>query len=327
MKGLWKGVVELKARWPVVVTAGALLLGLATPVAAQHAAGRAGWNPNTGIYEMVFPVDEPHSYRDTWGACRDGCNRLHEGTDIFAAKMTLVFAAAAGTVGWMSDSQGDCCAMALEHDDGWATWYIHLNNDTSGTDDGQGWGFAPGITSGVHVDAGEWIGWVGDSGNAESTSPHLHFELHRPNGMKINPFPHLVASEQPAGAVPGLVSFTSYRVDDGTGNDSRGNNNGIAECGETIELYATVANDGEGTLSSLAARLDVSDPFVTRLYNRRSSYPSLDPGESGENSRYWDLRIAPDVPGGHHFPGHIHVHGQFWRSLGHRCRHTHHLRR
>ena len=294
--------MELKARWPVVVTAGALLLGLATPVAAQHAAGGAGWNSNTGIYEMVFPVDEPHSYRDTWGACRDGCSRPHEGTDIFAAKMTLVFAAASGTVGWVNATQGgDCCSMSLEHDDGWATWYIHLNNDTPGTDDGQGWGFAPGITSGVHVDAGEWIGWVGDSGNAESTSPHLHFELHRPNSMKINPFPDLVASEQPAGAVPGLISFTSYRVDDGTGNDSRGNNNGIAECGETIELYATVANDGEGTLSSLTARLDVSDPFVTRLYNRRSSYPSLDPGESGENSRYWDLRIAPDVPGGHHF--------------------------
>ena len=289
-----------------MVTAGALLLGLATPVAAQHAAGGAGWNPNTGIYEMVFPVDEPHSYRDTWGACRDGCNRRHEGTDIFAAKMTLVFAAAAGTVGWMRDSQGDCCAMALEHDDGWVTWYIHLNNDTPGTDDGQGWGFAPGITSGVHVDAGEWIGWVGDSGNAESTSPHLHFELHRPNGMKINPFPHLVASEQPAGAVPGLVSFTSYRVDDGpthdgTGDDSRGNNDSAVQCGEIVEIYVTARNEGNILLSGLSGAFSESDPYVRLLYNINSPYPDLAPGASAENLSDWDIKIDRDTPIGYVF--------------------------
>ncbi len=289
------------------------MIAAAPPGAAQEAgAGIAGvegtsWNPDTGIYEMVFPIDDNHSYRDTWGACRDSCSRTHEGTDIFASKMTLVFAVAPGTIGWMNDTQGgDCCAMALEHDDGWATWYIHLNNDTEDTDDGQGWGFAPGITSGVHVEAGEWIGWVGDSGNAENTAPHVHFELHRPDGTKINPYPHLIAAEQPDGSVPGFASFVSYRVDDGpahdgTGNDSHGNNNGIAECGETIELYATVTNTGDGKLSTLAATLDVSDPFVTRLYNRQSSYPALDPGESGENSKDWDLDISPDVPGGYHF--------------------------
>ena len=293
----------MKVRWPAVVVAGCLLLGPASSAAAEE----TGWNPDTGIYEMFFPVDDPHSYSDSWGACRDGCTRFHEGTDIFAPKMTLVFAAADGTVGWMDDTQGgDCCAMALEHDDGWVTRYIHLNNDTPGTDDGLGWGFAPGITSGVHVEAGEWIAWVGDSGNAESTSAHVHFELHRPDGTKTNPYPHLVAAEQPEGSMPGVVSFDSFRVvdgpaHDGTGNDSRGNNNGIAECGEIIELYATVTNDGEGTLTNLAATLDVSDPFITRLYNRRLSYAPIDPGESGENPRDWDLRIASDVPGGHHF--------------------------
>ena len=296
-----------------------LVMALAAPVAATDEATEpasgpgvtsvepAGWNPDTGIYGMVFPVDEPHSYSDTWGACRDGCSRSHEGTDIFGAKMTLVFAAADGTVGWMNDTKGgDCCAMALEHDDGWATWYIHMNNDTPGTDDGQGWGFAPGITSGVGVAAGEWIGWVGDSGNAESTSPHVHFELHRPDGTKINPYPHLVASEQPDGTDPGIVAFSSYRIDDGpthdgTGNDSRGNNDGVVQCGETIKLYATVVNDGLGPLTGLSASLEVSDPFVRLLYNTSSSYPNLDPAESTENPRDWDLRVGSDVPGGHHF--------------------------
>ncbi len=70
-------------------------------------------------------------------------------------------------------------------------WYIHLNNDTPGTDDGLGWGFADGISSGVHVTAGQLIGWVGDSGNAEWTASHLHFELHHPDHGSVNPYPHL----------------------------------------------------------------------------------------------------------------------------------------
>ena len=195
--------------------------------------------------------------------------------------------------------------MALNHDDGWVTWYIHLNNDTEGTDDGQAWGFAPGIGRGVHVEAGELIGWLGDSGNAENTPPHVHFELHRPDGTKINPYLHLKAAEY-FDSSPASVTFHSYRIDDGpehdgTGNDSVGNDNGILECGETIEFFATVSNSGDGTLSRLSARLQIDDPFVKILYNTKASYSTLDPGESAENRRDWDLRIAPDVPGGYLF--------------------------
>ena len=105
-----------------------------------------------------------------------------------ADKMVPIVAVAAGTVGWVRDEQGGtCCAMAVNHDDGWRTWYIHMNNDTPGTDDGMGWGFAAGIEPGVHVEAGQIIGYVGDSGNAETTPPHLHFELQRPDGEEISP--------------------------------------------------------------------------------------------------------------------------------------------
>jgi hypothetical protein len=153
------------------------------------------------LYPLVFPVDGDHHYSDTWGAPRSG-GRSHEGTDIMAAKMVPVVAVAAGTVGWMHNDQGGkCCAMALDHDDDWSSWYIHLNNDTPGTDDGVGWGFAPGIERGVHVEAGQLIGYVGDSGNAEWTGSHLHFELHRPDGTKVNPYPHLLAAISAADAV------------------------------------------------------------------------------------------------------------------------------
>ena len=146
------------------------------------------------VYEMIFPVIPDPGYTDTFGDPRSG-GRTHAGTDIITSKMTPVVAVADGYVGWMHDEQGgDCCAMELQHDDGYESWYIHLNNDTPGTDDGQGWGFAEGITQGARVTAGQLIGWVGDSGNAEGTVPHLHFELHDPDGTVLNPYPHLNAA-------------------------------------------------------------------------------------------------------------------------------------
>ena len=146
------------------------------------------------LYDMIFPVVGDNRYSDTYGAPRSG-GRTHKGVDIMADKMTPIVAVADGTVGWIHDEQGgDCCAMSLNHDDGWVSYYIHMNNDTPGTDDGLGWGFADGIAKGVHVEAGQLIGWVGDSGNAESTAPHLHFELHQPGVGPINPTPHVDAA-------------------------------------------------------------------------------------------------------------------------------------
>ena len=142
-----------------------------------------GWNQSTGIYEMVFPVDGEARYVDTWGACRGRrCSREHEGTDIFADKLTPVVAVASGTVGCISDERyGNCCWLAIYHDDGWQSWYIHLNNDRRGSDDGRGKGFVRWIELGSRVEAGQRIGYVGDSGNAEGTPSHLHFELHLPD--------------------------------------------------------------------------------------------------------------------------------------------------
>ncbi len=198
-------------------TVGLLTIFMASLVAPAAGAAETatGWSEETGIYDMIFPVDGDNRYHDTWGACRGHrCSRRHEGTDIMADKMTPIVAAASGTVGWIQDEQGGkCCALAIDHDDGWRTWYIHMNNDTPGTDNGRGWGFAPGITSGVHVEAGQLIGYVGDSGNAETTPPHLHFELQRPDGTEINPYDHLRQAE--ASALDTVTSFTgeyTYKV-------------------------------------------------------------------------------------------------------------------
>ena len=163
------------------------LLATAPPASAQD-------DPAPDIYPLTFPVVGENTYTDTFGAPRSG-GRTHEGTDILADKMVPVVAAASGTVGWIDKEQGgDCCHLAVNHDDGWSTWYIHLNNDTPGTDDGLGMGIADGIDSGVRVEAGQLIGWVGDSGNAEESVSHLHFELRGPEGVAINSYEHLLAA-------------------------------------------------------------------------------------------------------------------------------------
>lgn len=151
------------------------------------------------VYPMTFPVVGNTYYSDTFGACRGtGCSRRHLGNDLmtYGLKGVPVVAAHDGVVRHTSTALGrECRAIwGITADDGWETWYIHMNNDTPGTDDGNGWGFAPGIEPGVRVTEGQLIGWVGDSGNAENTAPHIHFELHKPDGSVISPYASLQAA-------------------------------------------------------------------------------------------------------------------------------------
>jgi hypothetical protein len=88
--------------------------------------------------------------------------------------------------------------ILLRGDDGNDYFYIHLNNDTPGTDDGLGGiakAYAPGLTNGSKVKKGQLIGWAGDSGNAEDSGSHLHFEMH-PGGYKnpVDPYNTLKAA-------------------------------------------------------------------------------------------------------------------------------------
>ena len=168
-------------------------------------------------YAVVFPVDGDHHFSDWfWSARSSG---IHHAQDLMADKLTPVVAAANGTirlVNWTAQSHMNpdrCCTIALRHDDGWESWYIHLNNDTADTDDGNAWGIADGIAPGARVTAGQLIGWVGDSGTAERTAPHLHFELRDPQGVIVNPFQALAdAGGNWLGWGPADPLFDGYRV-------------------------------------------------------------------------------------------------------------------
>lgn len=143
---------------------------------------------------IIFPVNGEAKFQNDWGAPRKG--HTHQGTDVFAKKMIPVVAIADGQVNWLHRKGKKCCAIEIGHSNGWNTRYIHLNNDSSPkVDDGKGDGVAPHLKVGTKVRAGEVIGWVGDSGNAESSSPHLHFEL-RYMQYPINPYTSLTAAKR-----------------------------------------------------------------------------------------------------------------------------------
>jgi len=170
---------------------------------------------------MVFPVAGKVSYSDTFGAPRSG-GRSHEGQDLMGAKHTPLVAAADGTITSLTWSASGLSgnSLTVTDADGWRYVYIHLNNDAPGTDDGSNVyerAFADGIVKGQKVKAGEVVGYLGDSGNAESTSPHLHFELRRPDGSVVNAYSSLraartlvrTAAEQAADAPIGALDAVS----------------------------------------------------------------------------------------------------------------------
>jgi murein DD-endopeptidase MepM/ murein hydrolase activator NlpD len=224
--------------------------------------------------QIIFPVAGEHSFIDTFGAPRDGGRRRHKGNDIFAAKGTPVVAVADGTISLMDTGDLAGQYIGLRHDDGWRSMYMHLNNDTPGTDDGRAIGFAEGIKEGMHVTAGTVIGFVGDSGNAESTPPHLHFELHQPDGLKINPFQALMGAvhlEEVSGE-PVPVEAASGEQGADTHNttlvgnldpDGTGFNAGIAVSGDHV-FMGTWGRPGRCPGTGVRV-IDVSEPTEPEL--------------------------------------------------------------
>jgi peptidase M23-like protein len=142
---------------------------------------------------ITFPVVGSVRYADDFGECRDGCQRRHEGIDIMGTKLQHEVAAVDGrVVAVHADASGRSGnTVTLESADGWTYVYRHVNNDTPGTDDDanpSSWRFGRGISIGARVHAGQLVAYLGDSGNAESSAPHLHFEVRTPDGTPVDPY-------------------------------------------------------------------------------------------------------------------------------------------
>lgn len=142
---------------------------------------------------LRFPqLDEQTEFADSFGIERPD-ERSHQGADLMGAKMAPVVAVLDGRIVTMRKGDRAGYYIKIDHGGGTSSSYMHLNNDTPGTDDGRGgseYAFAEGLAVGDTVEAGQLIGYVGDSGNAEWGGAHTHFELHL-NGQPVNPYRYL----------------------------------------------------------------------------------------------------------------------------------------
>lgn len=115
------------------------------------------------------PIPSQSDFVDSWGDPRSG-GRRHQGVDMIATRGTPIAAAESGFAEFKNSNAGGR-AIWLTTDEGDKFYYAHL-------DDWEG--------ESRDVDAGEIVGYVGSSGNAQGS--HLHFEIHVA-GTPTNPFP------------------------------------------------------------------------------------------------------------------------------------------
>ena len=242
-------------------------LGLLAAACAPAAGyGRRPAPNGPALRDIVFPVGVEVSFSDTFGAPRGGGTRSHEGQDLMAPKMTPLVATTDGVVSWLRWSNaGNAGNMLVLRDSaGWEYWYIHMNNDTPGTDDAKNRydkAFADGIRDGQRVKAGEVIGYVGDSGNAENTGSHVHFEMHDPDGNPVNSFNTLahaelrvrtaaqIAADRPSGNLETVTRSGSSVTLGGWGLDAHSNS--------SIDVTALVNGNPVKTTTANIDRPDV----------------------------------------------------------------------
>ena len=172
---------------PTMRSLSVLILSLTLAAGASAAPGKR-------VPQLIFPVVGTVSYYDDFGQPRGG--GAHQGNDILAARKAPAVAVEAGTVKFWTTSSQAGCMLYLYGASGTTYLYIHLNNDLTSRNDNQGscvagTSYAPGLKSGARVAAGQLIGYVGDSGDANGIHPHLHFEVHPNDGAAVSPYPYL----------------------------------------------------------------------------------------------------------------------------------------
>ena len=140
--------------------------------------------------QLGFPV-EGHGMRavqSLFGAARDGGRREHHGVDIFAPRGTPVLAAAAGSVRRVRVTNlGGKVVWLRDPVHNVSIYYAHLDSQY--------------VRDGQRVERGDTVGFVGNTGNARTTPPHLHFGLYQRG--PIDPYPFI---DPPRGALPEVTA-------------------------------------------------------------------------------------------------------------------------
>lgn len=118
----------------------------------------------------------PAGLVDTWGGARSE-GRKHEGIDIFARRGTPVLSSTEGVVMRVGTNRLGGQVVWVLGPGGQRHYYAHLQRYGD-------------VHAGMRVDAGKVLGYVGNTGNAATTPPHLHYGIYEAGGA-INPYPFL----------------------------------------------------------------------------------------------------------------------------------------
>jgi murein DD-endopeptidase MepM/ murein hydrolase activator NlpD len=132
----------------------------------------------TGASRLAFPVAGTKSkIRDKWGASRGGGIRRHKGIDIHARKGTPVVAISDGVIVEKAHTPiGGKTLWLKSAGNTWTAYYAHLDKQL--------------VREGQYVRKGQVIGTVGNTGNARTTPPHLHFGIEKQDNW-VNPLPYV----------------------------------------------------------------------------------------------------------------------------------------
>lgn len=157
----------------------------------------------------AFPVagKENSAIQSVWGAARQGGRRSHEGIDIFAPRGTPVIAVTEGRIASTGNKGlGGKQVWLRDRKRGNSLYYAHLDSIT--------------ISSGANVSPGDTLGLVGNTGNAKTTSPHLHFGIYKGFNGARDPLPYVFLPTTPEELTP--VSTPDFLIATGTANLRKG---------------------------------------------------------------------------------------------------------
>ena len=189
----------LRRRFTALITAG--LLALISAAASSGVSPSAGAPPK----RLLFPVVGKTHYVDDFGSAR--AQGSHQATDIMGEWRAPLVAVEGGRVRVWTKSARAGCMLYLYGASGTTYLYVHMNNDLTAKNDNRGGcragvAFATGLRDGETVRAGELLGFMGDSGDANGIHHHVHFELHLGGQSPVSPFPWLKKASQLLFPVP-----------------------------------------------------------------------------------------------------------------------------